>query len=126
MKGLVHRLLLYHYPTGHHLVPDYFLVVVVWVVVDFHHHGCLDLVERLLAAFLYRIVLARDFPALVVPVSIVKHDPALPVPLVLEVQGVREWYELLLVEVCSTLLSFELFAPIVYPRKISARFPDFG
>ena len=126
MKGLVHRLLLYHYPTRHHLGLDHFLVVVVWVVLDFHHHDCIYLGERLLVASLYRIVFARDFAALVVPVSIVEHDMALLVPLVLEVQGVREWYGLWWAEVCSTLPSFEPFPPLVLRLRISARLPDSG
>ena len=94
MKGLVHRLLLYHYPTRHHLGLDHFLVVVVWGVLDIHHHDCIDLGERLLVASLCRVVLARDFPALVIPVSIVEHDLALLVPLVPEMQGVQECYGL--------------------------------
>ena len=94
MKGLVHDLLLYHYPTRHHLGPDYFLVVVVLVILDFHYHDCLGLGECFLVASLYRVVLPCNFPTLAVPVSIVEQDPALPVPLGLEVQGVREWYGL--------------------------------
>ena len=126
MKGLVHRLLIYHYPTRHHSGPDHFPVVVVWVVLDFHHHDCLGKRERILVAFLYRVLLARDFPVLAVLVSIVEHDQALPVPLVLKVQGVRESYRLVWVEVYSTSLSCEPSALLVHRRRISARLLDFG
>ena len=64
-------------------------MVVAWVVLDILHHDCLGLGECLLVASLYRVIHARDFPGLAVPVSIVEHDPALQIPQAFEVQGVR-------------------------------------